>query len=164
MQFRRFRAEWEATQQRALDDQGRREIAARIGVPLETVQRMEPRLGASDVSLDEPLSGDEGEGAATRGSLLVDRGPTPELGTINSVDGARMRKLLVALIEKLPERERSVLSGRLLSERKTEFQELGAQMGVTKERVRQIEQKALKMIREQLEAQGLNRHDLIAAG
>jgi RNA polymerase sigma-32 factor len=162
LQFRRLRAAWEARHQRPLDDEGRAQLAREMNVSLETLLRMEPRMQGADVSLDEPLSPD-GEDGATRGSLLVDGGPSPETLAINQVDGARLRKILAEMIAQLPDRDRDILTARLLSEQKTEFQDLGQRLGVTKERVRQIEQKALRTLRANLEARGLGKQALLAA-
>ena len=162
LQFRRMRAAWEARNQRPLDHEGRIELAKEMNVPLETLLRMEPRLQGADVSLDEPLSTDD-EPGATRGSLLVDGSPSPETLAIGQIDGSRMREILANMIAQLPERDREILTARLLSERKTEFHELGLKLGVTKERVRQIEQKALRTLRANLEARGLGKHALLSA-
>lgn len=162
LQFRRMRAAWEARNQRPLDHEGRIELAKEMNVPLETLLRMEPRLQGADVSLDEPLSTDD-EPGATRGSLLVDSSPSPEALAIGQIDGSRMREILANMIAQLPERDREILTARLLSERKTEFHELGLKLGVTKERVRQIEQKALRTLRANLEARGLGKHALLSA-
>jgi RNA polymerase sigma-32 factor len=163
LQFRRLRAAWEARHQKPLDDEGRAQLAREMNVPLETLLRMEPRMQGADVSLDEPLSPD-GEDGATRGSLLVDSGPSPETLAIGQVDGARVRKILAEAIAQLPDRDREILTARLLGERKTEFQDLGQRLGVTKERVRQIEQKALRALRASLEARGLGKQALLAVG
>ena len=163
LQFRRLRAAWEARNQRALDHEGRIELAKEMNVPLETLQRMEPRLLGADVSLDEPLLTDDEDGA-TRGSLLADGSPSPETLAIGQIDGRRVREILAEAIAQLPERDREILTARLLNEQKMDLHDLGARLGVTKERVRQIEQKALRALKANLEARGLGKQVLLAAG
>ena len=163
MQFRRLRAEIEARDQHPLDEAGRDEIAARIGVARSVVDRMEPRLTHYDVSLDEPLPGEDGDNTMTRSSLLVDEGPSPEQNTITHFDGGRILEILSTLISELPEREASIIRARLLSDERVQLADLGDDHGITRERVRQIERKALRQLRRSLEAMGYRSQDLISA-
>lgn len=161
MQFRRLRAEIEAREQRPLDERGRNEIAERIGVPRQVVDRMEPRLTHHDVSLDEPLPGEDGDTGMTRSNLLVDDGPSPETGAISRHDGSRTKAILKDLIDELPERERAIVMARLMNEDRVQLAELGERHGITKERVRQLERKALRQLRRGLEEMGFKAEDLI---
>jgi RNA polymerase sigma-32 factor len=161
-QFRRLRAMIEARTGEPLDDAGREEIAETIGVSVEIVKRMEPRILRSDVSLDAPISseGEEGE-SGSRMEMLIDEGPDPEELTMSRMDRKKVGGILAELIQELPDRERSIIHHRLLSGERMQLHELGEILGVTKERVRQIERKALKQLRQSLEERGFSAGDFI---
>lgn len=164
MQFRKRRAEIEARTQRPLDDEGREEIAMKIGVPVEVIRRMEPRLSSHDASLDEPIGGDgDGEGSMTRGQLLVDNAPSPEEQAIREMDGGRINSVLKELLSELPEREQAILRARLMGDSRIQLADLGDGLGVTKERVRQLERKALKSLRGALEEMGYSKEHFLAS-
>lgn len=161
MSFRRHRAEIEMRTGRPLDDEGRAEIARRIGVNVDVVRRMEPRLVRADVSLDRLSSEDEED---TRHETLADERPDPETLAIGAVDGARVGGLLRQCIAELPEREQMILKARLMSDDRVQLADLGEMFNITKERVRQIERKALKQIRRRLERAGITAADCAICG
>jgi RNA polymerase sigma-32 factor len=160
MQFRKRRAEIEARTGRTLDEIGRQEIADEIGVPIDVVRRMEPRLSSRDPSLDEPI-GDPDEGGATRGQMLVDLSPTPEEATIRDKDGRLMAGILCDVMAELSDRERAILSARLLGDKRRQLLDIGDDLGITKERVRQIERRALRHLRAAIENRGFRKTDFI---
>lgn len=160
MKFRRLRALREAATQRPLGPQDYEAIAKEIGVPTEVVARMAPRLSSHDVSLDETI--DEGDGTpTTRGAMLVDGGPTPEQAVMDNHDQSQMRQILSELIANLPERERQILSARLFADQRAQLADLGQELGITKERVRQLERKALKQLKRDLHSRGITREDVL---
>lgn len=160
-QFRKLRAEIEARTQRPLDDAGRDLIAKKLGVTREIIDRMEPRLTQSDVSMDEPV-GDE-DGGTTFGSMLVDPNPTPEQATIRRYDRTKIFGVVQALIAELPEREQKILRVRLLNEAQDEDADVAEELGVSRERVRQLERKAFKHLRRELVRMGYAVSDFIGA-
>lgn len=120
------------------------EIANRLHVGLKDVQNMSNRLSTRDQSLSTPVS-DEGDD--TMGDFLPDQMPDPEEVTIRVCDGEiRGRWLKTALLE-LSEREQLIICERRLNEDKVTLEALGNRLGITKERVRQIEHKAFEKLR-----------------
>jgi RNA polymerase sigma-32 factor len=126
-------------------------IAKDLGVKPEEVFEMETRLSGKDIAL-EPQPGDEGE-ALTPIAYLTDTEAEPAQ-ILERAESARTRSdgLHVAL-SKLDRRSRDVIEARWLREDdKATLQELADQYGVSAERIRQIESKALKMMRGQMGA------------
>jgi RNA polymerase sigma-32 factor len=126
-------------------------IAKDLGVKPEEVFEMETRLSGKDIAL-EPQPGDEGE-ALTPIAYLTDTEAEPAQ-ILERAESARNRSdgLHVAL-SKLDRRSRDVIEARWLREDdKATLQELADQYGVSAERIRQIESKALKMMRGQMGA------------
>jgi RNA polymerase primary sigma factor len=113
------------------------EVAAEAQVPLEELHAL--RDAARTVtSLDRPLG--EGEDAAF-GDLLPASGPGPE----DLVHVSLSEQMLRRALEELPDRERTVVEMRygIAGGEPTPLREIGRQLGITPERVRQIESRAL---------------------
>ena len=126
-------------------------IAKDLGVKTEDVFEMETRLSGQDVAL-EPQPGEEGE-TLTPIAYLTDAEAEPAL-IAERAEAARNRSegLHVALA-KLDRRSRDVIEARWLrDDDKATLQELADRYGVSAERIRQIESKALQTMRGQLGA------------
>lgn len=109
-----------------------------------------PGLGvrARDRSLNARVF--EGDGEELQ-DLLADERPTPEDAVIDSLDRQTWSRRLRAAILHLPDRERSIVQERYLREERTGLRELGERFGVSKERVRQLEKRALQRLGELLQ-------------
>jgi RNA polymerase sigma-32 factor len=127
-------------------------IAKDLGVKPEEVFEMETRLSGQDVAL-EPQPGEEGE-TLTPIAYLTDVEAEPgQIFERAEVSRNRSDGLRLALA-KLDGRSREVIEARWLREDdKATLQELADQYGVSAERIRQIESKALKTMRSQIAAQ-----------
>ena len=127
-------------------------IAKDLGVKPEEVFEMETRLSGKDVAL-EPQPGEEGE-TVTPITFLTDTEDEPaQIFERAEVSRNRSDGLRLALA-KLDGRSREVIEARWLREDdKATLQELADQYGVSAERIRQIESKALKTMRSQMAAQ-----------
>ena len=127
-------------------------IAKDLGVKPEEVFEMETRLSGKDVAL-EPQPGEEGE-TVTPIAFLTDAEDEPaQIFERAEVSRNRSDGLRLALA-KLDGRSREVIEARWLREDdKATLQELADQYGVSAERIRQIESKALKTMRSQMPAQ-----------
>ncbi|PLX86850.1 MAG: RNA polymerase sigma factor RpoH [Desulfuromonas sp.] len=120
------------------------EVAELLDVDVSVVDSMSQRLGTRDVSLDVPLG--DGEDF-TLLDTLVDHSSNQEelLAEWQSQQqlSCQTRKALTTL----KPRERQVIEQRVLSEEPRTLQELADDFGVSRERVRQIEQNALRKLR-----------------
>lgn len=125
------------------DDETKAELAQRFGVSVAAVDRMSVRMNAYDQSLDAAI-GPSGE--MTLKDVLADDGPTPEDTILNMDERGRRREWLKTALAELPARERRIIEERHLGENKQLLRELGREMGVSKERVRQLESRALKAL------------------
>jgi RNA polymerase sigma-32 factor len=125
------------------------EIAAALGVSLNDVQVMDARLSGNDASLQAPsISGDSE--SAERMDFLVSNEPLPDEQVTNMIDGERRRSWLASALTHLNEREMKIISARRLAEDGATLEELGADLGISKERVRQIESRAIEKLRSAL--------------
>ena len=130
-----------------LTQKDREAIAAHLQVNVEDVVSMEQRLSACDQSLNAPI-GEEDEDY--RQDFLVDPSPSVEETTIAKHDAQVRSKWLYEGISILSERERIIIMKRRLETPATTLEELGHQLGVSKERIRQLEKRALIKLRNYL--------------
>ena len=137
----------------ALDDGDLRDdqvetISKRLGVNKQDVVDMNRRLGG-DASLNSPLrEGGEGEWQ----DWLVDESPDQEALLADREDSdARMGALRSALTVLNP-RERRIFEARRLADEPITLEELSAEFGVSRERVRQIEVRAFEKVQEAVKA------------
>ena len=93
--------------------------------------------------------------------MLVDLSPTPEEATIRDKDGRLMAGILCDVMAELSDRERAILSARLLGDKRRQLLDIGDDLGITKERVRQIERRALRHLRAAIENRGFRKTDFI---
>ena len=125
------------------------EIAKAIGVSANDVALMDSRLSGPDMSLNAPIHESEG-GAADRQDFLVDKVPLPDETVTELIDGERRLTWLRSALAVLNERELMIVKERRLQEDGATLESLGESLGISKERVRQIENRALEKLREAL--------------
>ncbi len=131
-----------------LSEAGRQQIAESIGVNVNDVVLMEQRLSGSDASLNASLSSD-GESEAQ--AFLADTRPDPEQVVMESHDKQIMSQRLTLALNELTPRERLIIFRRRLDDEGATLEQLGGVLGVSKERVRQLEHRALKKLKTSLE-------------
>jgi RNA polymerase sigma-32 factor len=122
------------------------EIAAALGVSTADVRTMDARLSSSDLSLQAPISSAEGENSS-RLDFLTSDAPLPDEQAEGSIDGERRHHWLHAALGQLNEREMKIIRARRLAENGATLEELGVLLGISKERVRQIENRALEKLK-----------------
>jgi len=123
-----------------------RQIATQLGVSEEEVMSMNQRL-AGDSSLNAPIKAGEGEGGEWQ-DWLVDDSSSQEQMLIEQDELDNRREMLSAALSKLNERERHIFTVRRLVEDPVTLEELSAELGISRERVRQIEVRAFEKIRD----------------
>ena len=129
-------------------------IGKAIGVSSADVELMSARFSGPDISLNGPVSGDDSADSAERGDFLVDDRPLPDETVGDDIDTERRHAMLNDALSHLSERELRIVRQRRLSDDASTLEELGAQLGISKERVRQIESRALDKLRKLLESRG----------
>ena len=129
----------------------RQMIATEVGVPLHDVEMMEGRLSGSDYSLNATQSSDE-EGREWIETLEDDREQADET-VAHSHDVGKLRNWLLVAMNELNERERFIIAERKLRDAPRTLESLGNELGLSKERVRQLEAAAFGKMRKSLEGQ-----------
>ncbi len=125
------------------------QIAMALGVSVSDVEGMNARLSGPDVSLNAPLT-DEESSSAERGDFLVDTGPLADEIVGSRIDGERRLRWLREAMSTLSERELHILNARQLQDDAKTLETLGGELGISKERVRQIESRALEKLKRTL--------------
>jgi RNA polymerase sigma-32 factor len=134
------------TRQAALTQTEAKAIAKELGVKTEEVLEMETRLSGSDVALD-PTPGDD-EGSVAPIAYLADDGESPPQVLERTQTEQRRSEGLRTALTRLDHRSRRIIEARWLREdNQATLQELADEYGVSAERIRQIESKALKQMR-----------------
>ena len=122
-------------------------IGASCGVKPALVRLIACKLMRHDASLNASVTSD---GESAMQDLLVDEGPSPEDQAAESRAAATRRRVLADALEALDPRERDIVLARRLQEDAATLEELGEKYGVTKERIRQVEQRAMRKMRESI--------------
>ena len=123
-------------------------VAEDLGVDIAEVQRMEGRLTSRDVGYDQPVGdGADDDGWQAPQFFLEDQGNDPASLVESSDWQENSETALHDALRDLDERSRDVLARRWLSEQKATLHELADQYQVSAERIRQIEQAAMKKLR-----------------
>ncbi len=122
------------------------EIAEAVGAPVADVEQMNARLAGPDLSLNAPLQDSEA-GSDSRQDFLVDGDPLPDETVVEAIDQERRSAWLRDALRELSERERRIVLERRLRDGAATLEALGASLGISKERVRQIESRALDKLR-----------------
>jgi RNA polymerase sigma-32 factor len=125
-------------------------IAEAIGVSTQDVALMDSRLSGPDLSLNAPVGDDDPGTATERLDFLVDGSPLPDETVGDALDGERRTHWLRQALGCLNERELKILRERRLEDEQTTLEALGDRLGISKERVRQIENRALEKLRRAL--------------
>jgi RNA polymerase sigma-32 factor len=124
-------------------------IAQRLDVSDQDVIDMNRRLGG-DKSINAPIR-DNGETNEWQ-DYLVDQSPSPEVIVVEQDETDRQRKALIAAIDVLDGRERSIFEARLLADNPPTLEELSTKFKVSRERIRQLETRAFEKVRKAAKA------------
>jgi len=123
------------------------EIATNLGVRKKDVIEMESRLQLSDVAFEV----NDDEDTYTPEQYLSDSGETPEQLLLNNNSQQDQHNKLYQALSSLDKRSIDILQSRYLKEEKSTLHTLADKYGVSAERVRQLENKAIKKLKERLE-------------
>ncbi len=134
-----------------------REISDQLGVSTSDVEIMDSRLSGPDSSLSAPVNNEE-LGAVRRMDFLVDDHPLQDEIAESSIDMERRNQWLNVALDTLNERELHIIRERRLDDDGVTLEALGEKLGISKERVRQIESRAMEKLKIAL----LSQHELAA--
>lgn len=136
----------------AMSEQETQKLASDLDVPVKTVREMEVRMTSSDVAFDGKDSDDD-EFSASPSAYIPDMRYNPEEVVSKTQTSDNNRNALYAAIEDLDERSKDILQRRWLNEEsKATLHELAAEYGVSAERIRQIEKRAMEKMKGKLVA------------
>ena len=126
-----------------------RQISEAIGVAEKDVELMDSRLSGPDTSLSAPVADDDAN-AASRMDFLVDENPLQDELVEDFIDTERRNRWLYQALGVLNAREMRIIKERRLADEGATLESLGNELGISKERVRQIENRAMEKLREAL--------------
>ena len=145
--LRRLRAKIDDTGDAVMTAENKKWVSEHLGVPERDVETMASRLSASDRSLNAPLATD---GDAQWQDLLPDESATPDQVVMEERDNAKRKEWIAEALQVLNERETLIISERRLTDDSVTLEVLGKRLGISKERVRQIEHQALNKLKKTL--------------
>jgi RNA polymerase sigma-32 factor len=125
-------------------------IAQAIGVSQADVELMDTRLSGPDVSLNAPVAQNDNSSMTEHVEFLVDGNPLPDEAVSEQIDSGRRVNWLREALTVLSERELRIVRERRLAEESATLEALGNRLGISKERVRQIENRAIEKLRRAL--------------
>jgi RNA polymerase sigma-32 factor len=123
-------------------------LAEALGVKTVEVEEMEQRLAGRDLSLDTPRDPDSGKSLTDQ---LISSNTNQEDRLAAREEHKDVRLRLKSGLAALDPRERAIIERRYLRDRPATLAELGEEYGVSRERIRQIEERAKRKLRERLQ-------------
>ena len=119
-----------------------RPLAERFKVPMREVLALARRAAGFDRSLDQTVAAN-----GTKAAELADPAPNPEEQVVAASQQRWRQGLIARAMKALSQRERAIIAGRYLAELAKTRDALARELGISAERVRQLEQKALTKLR-----------------
>lgn len=123
-------------------------VAEDLGVTRADVIEMDSRLYGKDIQVD--MSQDEEESQGYNAPVLISHEPDPETHLLQETEQVHQTQKMQQALAKLDERSLDIIQSRWLGENKTGLKELSEKYGISMERVRQIEQQAMKKMKTML--------------
>ncbi|MBK9080046.1 MAG: RNA polymerase sigma factor RpoH [Hyphomicrobium sp.] len=141
--LRRTKSQLQALEEGDLKPETVKKIATKLGVTEDEVISMNRRLGG-DSSLNAPVRAESESGEWQ--DWLVDETPSQEARLVEDEELSRRRSYLKSAMSVLNDRERRVFEARRLAEDPATLEDLSAEFGVSRERIRQIEVRAFEKV------------------
>jgi RNA polymerase sigma-32 factor len=154
--LRKAKSEIAALQEGDLRPEQVSQIATKLGVLDEEVISMNRRLAGGDASLNSPMRADSE--AEWQDWLVDDQTPSQESMVAEKEERTIRMSLLEEAMTELSDRERHILTERRLKDDPTTLEDLAAQYGVSRERVRQIEVRAFEKLQKSMRAAAEDRN------
>jgi RNA polymerase sigma-32 factor len=126
------------------EEEIKKRVADKLNIKTSEVENMENRFLSEDKSLNAKVSDDYSQ---EFGNFIVDENSLSELDLVDKLDLARKRSWFKLAMQELGIRESKIIALRHLSEDPLTLEKLGELFKISKERVRQIESKAIKKLK-----------------
>ena len=123
-------------------------LSENLNVDVKTVREMESRLSGSDISFDMPADTDEDNFSASPEQYLNNEAQDPAYIVAQQEYTAQRNESLSLAIKELDQRSRDIVTRRWLSDNKPTLHDLAAEYGVSAERIRQIEKRAMERMKD----------------
>lgn len=130
------------------------DLSELLGEDIKDIESMELRLAQKEASLQIPLGYHNGDGDETLQDTIEDHS-ADQFSVIEKKERISQIKAILDKIEMNP-KEKRILEVRLTSDSPTTLREIGAEFGISRERIRQIESKLLQRVREAIEREPLH--------
>jgi RNA polymerase sigma-32 factor len=144
--LRRLKGEMQAIDNGQMTPEQVDKVAETLNVSGDEVRMMEGRLVGSDQSLNTPMRGDTEDGDEWQ-DWLVDDSDSPETQLVDEDERNHRRTMLLEAMRHLNEREQKILYARRLAEPPQTLEDLSTEFDISRERVRQIEQRAFEKLK-----------------
>jgi len=129
---------------REIDPESAKVLSKQFGLAANDIINMDRRMTARDLSLNAPMSHEED--AMEFQDTLVDEGPSPEVMMGDREEATVRNGLLKKALRELTDRERHIFTERRLRDEPVTLEELGKSYGISRERVRQLENRAFEKV------------------
>jgi RNA polymerase sigma-32 factor len=130
-----------------------KELADKLNVSNQAVIEMDKRMGGKDFSLDAEIKGDT---ELSHMDFLADDDVNQEELITKAEEDDIVKSGMVDALKVLKDRERFIIENRILSDKPLTLEELGEKYNISRERVRQIENAALKKMKGVLKEKGIS--------
>lgn len=131
-----------------------KELADKLNVSNEAVIEMDQRMGGKDLSLDAEITGDTD---LSHMDFLADDEENQEDLLTKAEEEKRVKRGMIDALKTLKDRERFIIENRILVDKPLTLEELGTKFKISRERVRQIENAALKKMKSILKEKGISK-------
>jgi RNA polymerase sigma-32 factor len=148
--LRKAKRRLDIADQRDIDPESGRILSKQFGLPAAEIQAMDRRMTARDMSLNTPVS--QEEDSIEFQDTLVDDGPSAEDRLADREEAGVRNRLLRNALGGLTERERHIFIERRLRDEPITLEELGKSYGISRERVRQLENRAYEKVEKAIRA------------
>jgi len=127
-------------------------LAKQLNVKVETVKEMELRMSGGDVSFDMDSDDDEDNAYPAPANYLQDMRYNPEIALAEKDQDSNQDDQIRSALANLDDRSRDIIQRRWLDDEKPTLHDLAEEYGVSAERIRQIEKKALGLMKSSIAA------------
>ena len=132
-------------------------VSTKLGLSVDKVHDLFERLDCHDVSLDSKVYG-ESENSMV--DTLVSPTPNPEENLEHDIHSKKQQTKIANALSLLTPREKTIIEDRFMTDEPLALSELGRRFGVSRERVRQLEERSIRRLRQALAGIGYQPSDI----